>query len=103
MKVRKAKKPAIRRAVDEVAGTLNFTSYLARRPAQYSGGQRQRVALGRAMLASRRCLVPPTLPPGRALPAGSSDADVGLRPEGVYLAAEAPLLPRRLNGALEIA
>ena len=40
----------IRRRVDEIAGMLGLTPYLARKPAALSGGQRQRVALGRAMV-----------------------------------------------------
>ena len=36
--------------VDEVAGFLEMTEYLERKPAALSGGQRQRVAIGRAMV-----------------------------------------------------
>ena len=36
--------------VDEVAGFLEMTDYLERKPAALSGGQRQRVAIGRAMV-----------------------------------------------------
>ncbi len=38
------------RRIDEVAGILDMTPLLARKPAQLSGGQRQRVAIGRAMV-----------------------------------------------------
>ncbi|MCY4632396.1 MAG: sn-glycerol-3-phosphate ABC transporter ATP-binding protein UgpC [bacterium] len=40
----------IRRRVTEVAGTLELTEHLKRRPASLSGGQRQRVAIGRAIV-----------------------------------------------------
>ena len=40
----------VQRRVQEVAGTLEITSLLRRRPSELSGGQRQRVALGRAMI-----------------------------------------------------
>ena len=40
----------IRRRVTEVAGTLELTDHLKRRPAALSGGQRQRVAIGRAIV-----------------------------------------------------
>ena len=40
----------IRRRVEEVAGTLELTEHLKRRPAALSGGQRQRVAIGRAIV-----------------------------------------------------
>ncbi|GGX67598.1 sugar ABC transporter ATP-binding protein [Tateyamaria omphalii] len=36
--------------IDEVAGILDMTHLLDRKPAQLSGGQRQRVAIGRAMV-----------------------------------------------------
>ncbi|MBU1361002.1 MAG: ATP-binding cassette domain-containing protein [Gammaproteobacteria bacterium] len=39
-----------RRAVDEIAGTLELAPLLDRYPRQLSGGQRQRVAMGRAMI-----------------------------------------------------
>ena len=38
------------RRVEEVAGFLEMTDYLERKPAALSGGQRQRVAIGRAMV-----------------------------------------------------
>jgi len=36
--------------IDEVAGILDMTDLLSRKPDQLSGGQRQRVAIGRAMV-----------------------------------------------------
>ena len=36
--------------IEEVAGILDMTDYLGRKPNQLSGGQRQRVAIGRAMV-----------------------------------------------------
>ena len=38
------------RRIDEVAGILDMTALLDRKPSQLSGGQRQRVAIGRAMV-----------------------------------------------------
>ncbi|MGB3553974.1 MAG: sn-glycerol-3-phosphate ABC transporter ATP-binding protein UgpC [Jannaschia sp.] len=38
------------RRIDEVAGILDMTALLDRKPNQLSGGQRQRVAIGRAMV-----------------------------------------------------
>ncbi len=43
-------KAEIERRVAAVAGTLELTPLLKRRPSQLSGGQRQRVAIGRAMV-----------------------------------------------------
>ncbi len=43
-------KAEIERRVASVAGTLELTPLLKRRPSQLSGGQRQRVAIGRAMV-----------------------------------------------------
>ena len=40
----------IRAAVERVAGTLQLTPYLQRKPKDLSGGQRQRVAIGRAIV-----------------------------------------------------
>ncbi len=42
--------PELRRRVEEVAETLELTSYLDRRPKALSGGQRQRVAVARALV-----------------------------------------------------
>lgn len=47
--VRKRRR-AIRNEIDEIAGQLQITPLLDRKPGQLSGGQRQRVALGRAMV-----------------------------------------------------
>ena len=46
----KMKKPQIQEKVAEVAGTLDLTDLLDRKPSQLSGGQRQRVAMGRAIV-----------------------------------------------------
>ncbi|WP_424972094.1 ABC transporter ATP-binding protein [Dinoroseobacter sp. S76] len=46
-KMSKADKDA---RIDEVAGILDMTDLLGRKPSQLSGGQRQRVAIGRAMV-----------------------------------------------------
>ena len=50
--LRSSKMPRADKAarVEEVAGFLEMTDYLERRPAALSGGQRQRVAIGRAMV-----------------------------------------------------
>ncbi|MFH1809569.1 MAG: sn-glycerol-3-phosphate ABC transporter ATP-binding protein UgpC [Pseudomonadota bacterium] len=50
LSVRKTPRDEIARAVDEVAGWLELTPFLDRRPRQLSGGQRQRVAMGRAIV-----------------------------------------------------
>ncbi len=44
------KDPTIVKRVDEVAGMMELTEYLDRRPGTLSGGQRQRVAVGRALV-----------------------------------------------------
>ncbi|MFG0285979.1 MAG: molybdenum ABC transporter ATP-binding protein [Phycisphaerales bacterium JB039] len=43
--------------IDRIAGALELTDLLDRRPAALSGGQRQRVALGRAILRRPRLLL----------------------------------------------
>ncbi|MBC3869259.1 ABC transporter ATP-binding protein [Undibacterium oligocarboniphilum] len=43
-------KPAIRRAVEQAAASLQITHLLDRKPKDLSGGQRQRVAIGRAIV-----------------------------------------------------
>lgn len=50
LKVRKFKKPEIRKRVEEAAAILGLEAYLERKPKALSGGQRQRVALGRAIV-----------------------------------------------------
>jgi len=50
MEMRGVPKAERRRAIAEVAKTLQIEHLLARRPAQLSGGQRQRVAMGRALV-----------------------------------------------------
>ena len=46
----KMSKPAKEERIAEVAGILDMTDLLNRKPNQLSGGQRQRVAIGRAMV-----------------------------------------------------
>jgi ABC-type sugar transport system ATPase subunit len=50
LRVRKTPKPEMDAAVERVAGILEISHLLDRKPGQLSGGQRQRVALGRAMV-----------------------------------------------------
>jgi len=50
LRVRKTPKAEMEAAVDRVAGILEISHLLDRKPGQLSGGQRQRVALGRAMV-----------------------------------------------------
>jgi ABC-type sugar transport system ATPase subunit len=50
LRVRKTPKAEMDAAVDRVAGILEISHLLDRKPGQLSGGQRQRVALGRAMV-----------------------------------------------------
>ncbi|MCX6934914.1 MAG: sn-glycerol-3-phosphate ABC transporter ATP-binding protein UgpC [Verrucomicrobia bacterium] len=50
LKLRKMDPEEILRRVNEAAGILGLTDYLARKPRALSGGQRQRVAVGRAMV-----------------------------------------------------
>ena len=50
MEMRGVPRDERRRAIAEVAKTLQIEHLLARRPAQLSGGQRQRVAMGRALV-----------------------------------------------------
>ena len=54
MEMRGVPKAERRRAIAEVAKTLQIEHLLSRRPAQLSGGQRQRVAMGRALVRSPR-------------------------------------------------
>ena len=46
----KMPKPEKEKRIQEVAGILDMTDLLERKPSQLSGGQRQRVAIGRAMV-----------------------------------------------------
>src|SRR5699024_7928348 len=50
LKLRKFKKNAIRKRVDDAAKILGLEKLLDRQPKALSGGQRQRVALGRAIV-----------------------------------------------------
>jgi ABC-type sugar transport system ATPase subunit len=50
--VRKWRREAVRRRVEELAELLGITHLLKRRPKGLSGGERQRVALGRALAAA---------------------------------------------------
>ncbi|WP_122629301.1 ABC transporter ATP-binding protein [Lucifera butyrica] len=50
LKMRKAKKEAIEKRVNEAARILDLEHLLTRKPKDLSGGQRQRVALGRAIV-----------------------------------------------------
>ena len=50
LKLKKVPKAEIDKKVKEVAGILDITQYLQRKPKALSGGQRQRVAIGRAMV-----------------------------------------------------
>lgn len=50
LRVRNISKQQIREKVNEVAGILEISHLLDRKPKHLSGGQRQRVALGRAMV-----------------------------------------------------
>lgn len=52
LKMRGMKAPLIKQRVDDVAGMLQLTEYLHRKPTTLSGGQRQRVAMGRAIVRS---------------------------------------------------
>ncbi len=54
MKLAKAPKAEIDKAVRHAAETLQLTPYLDRLPKQLSGGQRQRVAIGRAIVRNPR-------------------------------------------------
>jgi len=50
LRIRRVPKDEIKKQIDEVAGILELTDYLHRKPAELSGGQRQRVAMGRAIV-----------------------------------------------------
>jgi len=51
LRIRRVPREEIHRRVTTIAGDLQLSSVLERRPKALSGGQRQRVALGRAMAA----------------------------------------------------
>jgi lactose/L-arabinose transport system ATP-binding protein len=50
LRIARKPKAEIRAAVEEVAGMLELSALLGRKPRALSGGQRQRVAIGRAIL-----------------------------------------------------
>src|ERR671928_1455545 len=50
LRMRRVKKPELKRRVAETAEMLGLTDLLKRKPGQLSGGQRQRVAMGRAIV-----------------------------------------------------
>ena len=50
-------KPRVQERVAEIAGRLQLSALLERRPAELSGGQQQRVAIGRALAKSARVLL----------------------------------------------
>jgi iron(III) transport system ATP-binding protein len=52
LKIRKMKKDAVRRRVDEVLELVELAGYAERYPHELSGGQQQRVALARALVYS---------------------------------------------------
>ncbi len=57
LELRKWKKEAIRRRVDELLDLVQLKGYGSRYPSQLSGGQRQRVALARALAVQPRVLL----------------------------------------------
>jgi multiple sugar transport system ATP-binding protein len=54
LKLKRRPKAEIAQRVEHVAGMLDLTHLLARRPSQLSGGQQQRVGLGRALVKQPR-------------------------------------------------
>ncbi len=50
LKMARTPEPAMNKKIEQIAGLLDLTELLARRPKQLSGGQRQRVAMGRALV-----------------------------------------------------
>jgi multiple sugar transport system ATP-binding protein len=57
LKIAGIPKAEIRRKIEEVAGILDLTEHLDRKPANLSGGQRQRVAMGRAIVRSPKAFL----------------------------------------------
>lgn len=57
LQVRRVARAEQRRAVEEVAGVLDISHLLGRRPRELSGGERQRVALGRAIVRRPKVLL----------------------------------------------
>jgi len=57
LELRKWKKEAIKRRVDELLDLVQLRGYGSRFPSQLSGGQRQRVALARALLREPRIVL----------------------------------------------
>jgi len=57
LELRRWKKEAIRRRVDELLNLVQLQGYGSRYPSQLSGGQRQRVALARALAVQPRVLL----------------------------------------------
>lgn len=85
LKLRKYKKDAIKKRVEEAADILGLTDFLDRKPAALSGGQRQRVALGRAIVRDAKVFL---------MDEPLSNLDAKLR---VAMRAEIAKLHRRLN------
>ncbi|WP_339855182.1 ABC transporter ATP-binding protein [uncultured Nisaea sp.] len=57
MKTTRLPKEEINARISEVAGILNITDLLDRRPKEMSGGERQRVAIGRALVRQPKVLL----------------------------------------------
>jgi glycerol transport system ATP-binding protein len=57
LRARRVAEPEVRARVDAIAGRLQLSSLVDRRPAALSGGQQQRVAIGRALAKSARVLL----------------------------------------------
>jgi len=57
LRLAKVDRATITSKVEEVAGVLDLTQHLDRKPANLSGGQRQRVAMGRAIVRSPKAFL----------------------------------------------
>jgi sn-glycerol 3-phosphate transport system ATP-binding protein len=57
LKEQRVAKPEIERRVNDVAGMLELSELLRRKPGQLSGGQRQRVAMARALVREPRAFL----------------------------------------------